>query len=95
MRPNTRAVFAESLGNPSLVVLDIAAVADVAHAHGVPLVIDNTVPSARSCATRSRSVPTSWCISATKYLAGHGTHAGRRDGRERHVSRGTTASSRA
>ncbi len=49
MRPNTRAVFAESLGNPSLVVLDIAAVAEVAHAHGVPLVIDNTVPSPCLC----------------------------------------------
>ena len=49
MRPNTRAVFAESLGNPSLTVLDIAAVADVAHAHGVPLVIDNTVPSPFLC----------------------------------------------
>jgi O-acetylhomoserine (thiol)-lyase len=60
MRPNTRAVFAESLGNPSLVVLDMAAVADVAHAHGVPLVIDNTVPSP-SCATPSRWAPTSWC----------------------------------
>ena len=38
MRPRTRAVFAESIGNPSLTVLDIAAVAEVAHAHGVPLV---------------------------------------------------------
>ena len=45
MQPNTRAVFAESLGNPSLTVLDIAAVAEVAHAHGVPLIVDNTVPS--------------------------------------------------
>ncbi|MEY3251484.1 MAG: hypothetical protein RL227_457 [Pseudomonadota bacterium] len=60
VRPNTRAFFAESLGNPSLVVLDIAAVADVAHAHGVPLIVDNTVPSP-SCATRSRWAPTSWC----------------------------------
>src|SRR5512146_108021 len=49
MRPTTRAVFAESLGNPSLAVVDIAAVADVAHAHGVPLVIDNTVPSPYLC----------------------------------------------
>ena len=45
----TRAVFAESLGNPSLHVLDIAAVAEVAHAHGVPLVVDNTVPSPFLC----------------------------------------------
>jgi O-acetylhomoserine (thiol)-lyase len=60
MRPNTRAVFAESLGNPSLVVLDIAAVADVAHAHGVPLVIDNTVPSPFLCNPLALG-PTSWC----------------------------------
>jgi O-acetylhomoserine (thiol)-lyase len=49
MRPNTRAVYAESLGNPSMVVLDIAAVAEVAHAHGVPLIVDNTVPSPLLC----------------------------------------------
>ena len=49
IRPNTRAVYAETLGNPSLVVLDIAAVADVAHAHGLPLVVDNTVPSPALC----------------------------------------------
>ena len=42
MRPNTRAVFAESLGNPSMLLLDLAAVADVAHAHGLPLVILRT-----------------------------------------------------
>src|SRR5512134_2098133 len=45
MRTNTRAVYAETLGNPSLVVLDIAAIAAVAHARGVPLIVDNTVPS--------------------------------------------------
>ena len=49
MRTNTRAVFAESLGNPSLAVLDIEAVAEVAHAHGVPLIVDNTVPSPYLC----------------------------------------------
>ncbi len=72
MRPNTRAVFAESLGNPSLVVLDIAAVADVAHTHGVPLIVDNTVPSpylCNPCAFGADIV----AHSATKYLAGHGT----------------------
>jgi O-acetylhomoserine (thiol)-lyase len=75
IQPNTRAVFAESLGNPSLAVLDIAAVADVAHAHGLPLVIDNTVPSPFLCN------PIQWGAdivvhSATKYLAGHGTTLG-------------------
>ena len=50
IQPNTRAIFAESLGNPSLVMLDIAAVADIAHANGIPLIIDNTVPSPYLCA---------------------------------------------
>ena len=75
MRPNTRAVFAETLGNPSLVVLDIAAIAAVAHAHGVPLIVDNTVPSpflCNPCALGADIV----VHSATKYLAGHGTTLG-------------------
>ena len=72
MQTNTRAVFAESLGNPSLQVLDIQAVADVAHAHGVPLMVDNTVASPYLCN------PIDWGAdvvihSATKYLGGHGT----------------------
>jgi O-acetylhomoserine (thiol)-lyase len=72
MQPNTRAVFAESLGNPSLQVLDIQAVAEVAHAHGVPLMVDNTVASPYLCN------PIDWGAdvvihSATKYLGGHGT----------------------
>ncbi len=75
MRPNTRAVFAESLGNPSLVVLDIAAVADVAHAHGVPLIIDNTVPSPFLCNPIALGADIV-VHSATKYLAGHGTTLG-------------------
>ena len=75
MRPNTRAVFAETLGNPSLVVLDIAAVADVAHAHGVPLVVDNTVPSPFLCQPIVHGADIV-VHSATKYLAGHGTTLG-------------------
>jgi O-acetylhomoserine (thiol)-lyase len=75
MRPNTRAVFAESLGNPSLVVLDIPAVADLAHAHGVPLVIDNTVPSPFLCNPIALGADIV-VHSATKYLAGHGTTLG-------------------
>ena len=72
MQTNTRAVFAESLGNPSLQVLDIQAVAEVAHAHGVPLMVDNTVASPHLCN------PIDWGAdvvihSATKYLGGHGT----------------------
>ncbi|WP_295644193.1 O-acetylhomoserine aminocarboxypropyltransferase/cysteine synthase family protein [uncultured Methylibium sp.] len=75
MQPNTRAVFAESLGNPSLVVLDIVAVAEVAHAHGVPLVIDNTVPSPFLCNPIAFGADLV-VHSATKYLAGHGTTLG-------------------
>ena len=75
MRPNTRAVFAESLGNPSLLVLDIAAVAAVAHAHGVPLVIDNTVPSPFLCNPLAHGADIV-VHSATKYLGGHGTTLG-------------------
>lgn len=75
MRPNTRAVFAETLGNPGLVVLDIAAVAEVAHAHGVPLVVDNTVPSPALCTPIAHGADIV-VHSATKYLAGHGTTLG-------------------
>jgi O-acetylhomoserine (thiol)-lyase len=72
VRPNTRAFFAESLGNPSLVVLDIAAVADVAHAHGMPLIVDNTVPSPALCNPIAFGADIV-VHSATKYLGGHGT----------------------
>jgi O-acetylhomoserine (thiol)-lyase len=75
IRPNTRAIYAESLGNPSLVVLDIAAVAEVAHAHGIPLIIDNTVPSPFLC-NPIRHGADIVVHSATKYLAGHGTTLG-------------------
>jgi O-acetylhomoserine (thiol)-lyase len=75
MKPNTRAVFAESLGNPSLIMLDIAAVAEVAHSHGVPLVIDNTVPSPFLCNPIAHGADVV-VHSATKYLGGHGTTLG-------------------
>ena len=75
MRPNTRAVYAETLGNPSMVVLDIQAIADVAHAHGVPLIVDNTVPSPYLCNPVKFGADIV-IHSATKYLAGHGTTLG-------------------
>ncbi|MBT9553247.1 MAG: O-acetylhomoserine aminocarboxypropyltransferase/cysteine synthase [Hydrogenophaga sp.] len=75
IRPNTRAVFAETLGNPSMVVLDILAVADVAHAHGLPLIVDNTVPSPFLCNPLKHGADIV-VHSATKYLAGHGTTLG-------------------
>ncbi|WP_374640379.1 O-acetylhomoserine aminocarboxypropyltransferase/cysteine synthase family protein [Hydrogenophaga sp.] len=75
IRSNTRALYAETLGNPSMVVLDIQAIADVAHAHGLPLVVDNTVPSPFLC-NPIRFGADIVVHSATKYLAGHGTTLG-------------------
>ena len=75
IKPNTRAIYAESLGNPSMLVLDIAAVAEVAHAHGLPLIIDNTVPSPMLCNPIAFGADIV-IHSATKYLAGHGTTLG-------------------
>ena len=72
IRPETKLVFAESLGNPSLAMVDIAAVAEVAHAHGIPLVVDNTVPSPYLCNPIALGADIV-VHSATKYLAGHGT----------------------
>jgi O-acetylhomoserine (thiol)-lyase len=72
IKPGTRAVFIESLGNPSLVVADLAAIADVAHAHGLPLVVDNTVPSPYLCNPIAFGADLV-VHSATKYLGGHGT----------------------
>ena len=75
IKPNTRAIYAESLGNPSMLVLDIAVVADVAHDHGLPLIIDNTVPSPMLCNPIAFGADIV-IHSATKYLAGHGTTLG-------------------
>ncbi|SDG11613.1 O-acetylhomoserine sulfhydrylase [Onishia taeanensis] len=71
----TKAIFCESVGNPSGSVVDMQALADVAHRHGVPLIVDNTVPT-----------PFLWrpiehgadivIHSATKYIGGHGTTVG-------------------
>jgi len=71
----TKAVFVESLGNPQGNVTDIATVAEVAHRHGVPLIVDNTVPSPYL----SRPIEHGADIvvhSLTKYLGGHGTSIG-------------------
>jgi O-acetylhomoserine (thiol)-lyase len=72
VRPNTKLFFGESIANPKNDVLDIAAVAAVAHEVGVPLIVDNTV------ATPYLINPLAWGAdvvihSATKYLGGHGT----------------------
>ncbi|HEX5403189.1 MAG TPA: aminotransferase class V-fold PLP-dependent enzyme, partial [Pseudonocardiaceae bacterium] len=72
IRPNTKLLFAESLGNPRANVLDVRAVADLAHEHGVPLVVDNTVPTPYLLRPIEHGADIV-VHSATKYLGGHGT----------------------
>ncbi|MGC5170715.1 O-acetylhomoserine aminocarboxypropyltransferase/cysteine synthase family protein [Microbacterium sp. DT81.1] len=75
IRPETRALFAESVTNPLAQVLDVRAVADIAHAAGVPLVIDNTV--ATPYLQRPKEFGADISVhSATKFLGGHGTSLG-------------------
>ena len=74
-RPETRAVFGETLANPALAVLDIERFAAAAHAHGVPLIVDNTFPTPVLCR------PIEWGAdivthSTTKYMDGHGSGVG-------------------
>jgi O-acetylhomoserine (thiol)-lyase len=75
LSPNTRCLFAETVANPRLNVLDIEAVAAVAHDHGVPLIIDNTVPSPYLCQPFRHGADII-VHSATKFLGGHGTTLG-------------------
>ena len=75
MRENTKAVFGETIANPALSVLDIEKFARVAHAHGVPLIIDNTFATPINCR------PIEWGAdivthSTTKYMDGHGSAVG-------------------
>ncbi|HIW10534.1 MAG TPA: O-acetylhomoserine aminocarboxypropyltransferase/cysteine synthase [Candidatus Rikenella faecigallinarum] len=74
-RPNTKALFAETISNPGLNVLDIEKFAQIAHAHGVPLIVDNTFPTPINCR------PFEWGAdivihSTTKYMDGHATAVG-------------------
>ena len=74
-RPNTKAVFGETIANPALTVLDIEKFARAAHAHGVPLIIDNTFATPVNCR------PFEWGAdivthSTTKYMDGHGAAVG-------------------
>lgn len=74
-KPNTKAVFAESVSNPTLVVLDIEKIAKAAHDHGVPLIIDNTFATPINCR------PFEWGAdivthSTTKYMDGHAVSVG-------------------
>ncbi len=75
IQPNTKLLYGETIANPKVEILDIEAVADLAHSVGVPLVVDNTV------ATPFVTRPIEWGAdivvhSATKYLGGHGTSIG-------------------
>jgi O-acetylhomoserine (thiol)-lyase len=72
IRPNTKLLFAETLGNPRGNVLDTRAVADVAHEAGVPLIVDNTVPTPYLLRPIEHGADIV-VHSATKYLGGHGT----------------------
>ena len=74
-RPNTKAVFGETVANPALTVLDIERFAKAAHDHGVPLIVDNTFPTPVFCR------PIEWGAdivthSTTKYMDGHGAAVG-------------------
>ncbi len=75
IRPNTKAVFAETIANPSIVVLDIEKFARLAHEHGVPLIVDNTFATPINCR------PFEWGAdivthSTTKYMDGHAMAVG-------------------
>jgi O-acetylhomoserine (thiol)-lyase len=75
IRPNTKALFFETLGNPNASVVDIEAVAKIAHSHGIPLIVDNTF------ATPYQLRPIEYGAdvvvhSATKFIGGHGTSIG-------------------
>lgn len=74
-RPNTKCVFGETIANPALAVLDIEKFATAAHAHGVPLIVDNTFPTPINCR------PIEWGAdivthSTIKYMDGHGACVG-------------------
>ncbi len=74
-RPNTKAVFGETIANPALIVLDIERFANAAHAHGVPLVIDNTFPTPFLCNPFKFGADIV-THSTTKYMDGHGAAVG-------------------
>jgi O-acetylhomoserine (thiol)-lyase len=75
IKPDTRAMFIESLANPGGVVQDIRAIADVAHAAGIPLIVDNTMASPLLCQPIKHGADIV-VHSATKFLGGHGNSIG-------------------
>jgi O-acetylhomoserine (thiol)-lyase len=75
LKPNTKLLYAETLGNPSINVVDIAALGAIAREAGVPFVVDNTVPSPYLCRPLEHGADIV-VHSATKYIGGHGTTMG-------------------
>ncbi len=72
---NTRAIFCESIGNPAGNIVDLKRLSDIAHAHGVPLIVDNTVATPFLC--RPFELGADIVVhSLTKYIGGHGTTIG-------------------
>ncbi|MEG0905087.1 MAG: O-acetylhomoserine aminocarboxypropyltransferase/cysteine synthase family protein [Cellulosilyticaceae bacterium] len=75
IRPNTKAIFGETIANPALVVMDIAYWADIAHEHGIPLIVDSTF--ATPCLCRPFEHGADVVVhSTTKYMDGHATSVG-------------------
>ena len=75
IRPNTKAFYGETIGNPKGDILDFEGIADVAHAAGIPFVVDNTLASPYLCQPLSHGVDIV-VHSATKFIGGHGTSIG-------------------
>jgi len=75
VRPETKAFYAETLGNPKGDVLDFAGVSGIAHGHGIPLVVDNTLATPYLCNPLAHGADIV-VHSATKFLGGHGTSIG-------------------
>lgn len=75
MRPETKLVYLETLGNPGINLIDIEAVADIAHAHGAALMVDNTFASPYLCQPFAFGADIV-VHSATKFICGHGTSIG-------------------
>ena len=93
-RPNTKAVFGETIANPALTVLDIERFANAAHRHGVPLIVDNTFPTPVNCRpiewgaiSSPTPPPSTWTATAWRWAAPSWTPALRLDGPRRQVPR--------
>ena len=75
LKPNTKAIYSETLGNPAINMIDIAAIAAIAHEAGIPLIVDNTAASPYLCQPFKHGADVV-VHSATKFIGGHGTTMG-------------------